>query len=364
MQLVAIVSFLVLLCSLFGLMAAANCDLNVMLSNNMKTLMNNDKLSNSCIFGVESVSMVLFTSDIPQGQVVNVNESCDFIDPLKPMIFITHGFLANASTYYFSDFAKLLIKKDYTVFSVDWSNAACYHDPIGLNLLEYPFAVKNTREIGHYLASYVKSMIDTCHVPLKSITFMGHSLGAHISSFAAKDLQRSGYGKIPLLIGTEPAGPLFAHNKCEERFCESDAIRVIALHTSLVGIWHSYIAHLNLWFNNGFSQPPCGGIVIGELNVICAHNIAIVYLANMLFDGCAYVGVPTSPRTSELSDLVPGCSFNRANCIVVNVRIFDSNYSVKGDYCVSVSPEFPYCTNNTINCQEQGAENSITNSIL
>ncbi|KAG5322562.1 PA1 Phospholipase, partial [Pseudoatta argentina] len=95
-------------------------------------------------------------------------------------------------------------------------------------------------------------------VPLKNITFMGHSLGAHVSGFAAKDLQKSGYGKIPLLITTDPAYPLFMFSNCEGRLCKKDAERVVVLHTSAAGIQKS-IGHLDLWFNNGLSQPACGG---------------------------------------------------------------------------------------------------------
>lgn len=104
--------------------------------------------------------------------------------------------------------------------------------------------------------SYIKSVMNVCNVPLKKITLIGHSLGAHISSFAAKNLQKSNYGKIPLLIGTDPAGPSFLLRDCEDRFCKTDAERVVALHSSLLGIQKS-VAHLNLWFNNGISQPAC-----------------------------------------------------------------------------------------------------------
>ena len=104
--------------------------------------------------------------------------------------------------------------------------------------------------------SYIKSVMNVCNVSLKKITLIGHSLGAHISGFAAKNLQKSNYGKIPLLIGTDPAGPSFLFNNCKDRFCNTDAKHVVALHTSFLGIQKS-VAHLNLWFNNGISQPAC-----------------------------------------------------------------------------------------------------------
>ncbi|KYN08581.1 Venom phospholipase A1 [Cyphomyrmex costatus] len=254
---------------------------------------------------------------------------------------MTHGFIANFSNYNLSAVASQLLKKHYTVFSLDWSDAACYNDPAVINLLEYPFAVHNVREVGNHLASYIKLVCDTCSVPFENIVLIGHSLGAHISSFAAKELQTSNYGTVPLLIGSDPAGPLFMLKGCEDRFCDKDAERVIALHTSALGLQKS-IAHLDLWFNNGLNQPDCGGQIIGTMNLNCSHNIAIMYLANMWLDDCVYIGVPTL--------MVSGCSSVRTNCIIVDNRIFYRNYTTVGDYCVSVKSKYPFCTENNSEC--------------
>ncbi|KAG5343493.1 PA1 Phospholipase, partial [Acromyrmex charruanus] len=324
-----IVTIILISFSLYICLYAA-CDLNIF--DNINILKN---LTNSCVFGVTSVSMVLFTSNIPQGKFIEVNKSCDFFDSSKSVFFITHGFLAHSYWPNFDKLTSLLLKKDCTIFVLDWSNAACYNDPVIINLLAYPFAVRNTREVGDYLASYVKSVINVCNVPLKKITLIGHSLGAHISGFAAKNLQKSNYGKIPLLIGTDPAGPSFLFNDCKDRFCKTDANRVVALHSSFLGIQKS-IAHLNLWFNNGISQPALKIFVLGSFfQLNCSHNIAVEYLAHTLLDNCVYVGVPVS--------VMPGCSSNITKYIVVDSNIFDNNYSTIGDYCVSVTSKYPYC---------------------
>ncbi|KAG5312660.1 PA1 Phospholipase, partial [Acromyrmex insinuator] len=326
MQIVTIIliSFSLYLC-LYAACDLNNFDINI------------SKNENSCVFGVTSVSMVLFTSNIPRGKFIEVNNSCDFFDSSKSVFFITHGFLAHSYWPNFDNLTSLLLKKDYTIFALDWSNAACYNDPIIINLLAYPFAVRNTREVGDCLASYVKSVINMCNVPLKKITLIGHSLGAHISGFAAKNLQKSNYGKIPLLIGTDPAGPSFLFNDCKDRFCKTDANHVVALHSSFLGIQKS-IAHLDLWFNNGISQPACPFF---QLN--CSHNIAVEYLAHTLLDNCVYVGVPISSRIFPFFNVMPGCSSDITKYIVVDSNIFDNNYSTTGDYCVSVTSKYPYC---------------------
>ncbi|XP_011636828.1 phospholipase A1-like isoform X1 [Pogonomyrmex barbatus] len=303
--------------------------------------------SSSCIFGVQSVSILMFNSDTPQGQSVDINESCDFVDPSKPVAFLTHGFLAHSNWTNYYKLASQLLKKEYTVFSLDWSNASCYNDPIVLRLLEYPSAMSNTVEVGNYLASYIKSVIDVCDVPLKSITLVGHSLGAHINGFAAKNIKKSISGKIPLLIGTDPAAPPFMFQSCPNRFCIEDADRVIAFHTSPLGIPYS-IAHLDLWFNNGMLQPGCE---LFGFNVECSHNIAVEYLAHMLLNNCNFIGVPTKHLISTPLRFVPKCPVpDKISCISINDKIFDSNNSIKGNYCVHVKSQSPYCTGSSSSC--------------
>jgi len=41
--------------------------------------------------------------------------------------------------------------------------------------------------------------------------------------------------------------------------------------------------------------------------------------------------------------IVPGCDTHRTDSIFVDNMIFDSNYFITGDYCVSVSSKYPYC---------------------
>ncbi|XP_012528565.1 phospholipase A1 [Monomorium pharaonis] len=345
MMLITIASFIVQLCGFFTI-AATNNNLDAM-TNDAVTSMNIGDLSNSCIFGVHSVSVLLYNThtNISIDKFIKVNESCDLFDLSKPIFIMTHGFIANSSNYNFSDLASQLLKRDYTVFSVDWSNASCYNDPAIINLLEYPSAVDNVRDVGNYLASFIKSITDMCGVPLRNVTLMGHSLGAHISSFAAKYFTHSNnYDSIPLLIGTDPASPLFELRGCKDKFCKSDAKRVIALHTSLLGLQIS-LGHLDLWFNGGVSQPACGGDIIGSLNVNCSHNIVIVYLITSL-DNCTYTGVSVSSKVIPVPNVMPGCSSSTTNYVSVDDRIIDKHYSLTGDYCIFVKSKYPYCTEN------------------
>jgi len=99
-------------------------------------------------------------------------------------------------------------------------------------------------------------LIKQCKVPIEKIAYIGHSLGAHVSGFAAKYMQSVNF-TIRNIIGADPAWPLFKTNKCDEKLCKSDAKCVVALHTSDLGI-QDEMGHLDLYFNGGHIQPKCG----------------------------------------------------------------------------------------------------------
>ncbi|XP_011699621.1 PREDICTED: phospholipase A1-like, partial [Wasmannia auropunctata] len=311
--------------------------------------------SSSCVFGVKSVAIALYTSEFPDGKFVKINESCELFDRSKPVFFMVHGFIANSSSHHFSELASVLIKRGYTVFSLDWADASCYNDPGSKSLLEpiyYLFAIRNAHKISDYLTRYIKEVIDICHVSLKNMIFMGHSLGAHIAGFAGKSFQKLRYGIFPLLFGSDPAAPiLFALKSCENRFCKSDAERTIVIHVSILGIQKS-LGHLDLWPNNGINQPACGDKITGVTNTSCTHNIGLLYLRSTLLDDCVFDSVPISPRKIPIPNLVPGCSSNKTNCVVVDNRLFEPSYSLEGNYCVSVSSQSPFCTKKNDSCKK------------
>lgn len=342
MQLATIASFVVLLCGLFGTTTVANGDQNTMTGYDAATSVKD--LSNSCIFGTESVSLALYTSGSTKRTLIQGNESCNLLDTSKPVFFMIQGFIADSFNYHFSDFASQLLEKGYTAFSFDWNNASCYDDPVYMNLLHHPDVANNTRKVGNYLARYVKTVIDDCRVPLKNITLIGDGLGAHISSFAAKKLKNWNY-TIPLLIGSDPMDFEITKADCSERFCKNDAERVVALHTSLWGIRES-LGHLDLWFNNGHNQPGCYGWHMQVENARCSHKRGILYVRDIMLYNTEYVGVSIpAVEDSSWPRVVPTCSLDRSDRIVIDKRIFDSNDITTGDYCVGLLhwPQTVYC---------------------
>lgn len=104
--------------------------------------------------------------------------------------------------------------------------------------------------------SYTITLNKQCGVPLEKITYFGHSLGAHVCGFAGKNIKSLGF-EIELIIGADPARPLFSGNKPEDRLCDSDAKRLVVFHTSQLGMAIP-MGDLDLYFNGGQNQPGCG----------------------------------------------------------------------------------------------------------
>lgn len=243
--------------------------------------------------------------------------------------------------------ATQLTQIGYTVFAMDWSQGACTDGIPIVKFMAYPSAVMNTREIGHLIASRIISLVENCGVSLENILLVGHSLGGHVSGFAAKEIQNTTNGVMPIIIAADPATPLFGINNCENRLCITDAKKLIVLHTSPLGISYP-LGHLNLKFNNGIMQPECG------VNIACSHTRSIDYIADMVGD-CGFPGVPVIKKKIQLpfqsSPPYPGS--NTTNCIFLNRNILNSDNPMKGEYYVFVEDKNPYCTTKTFsNCEQ------------
>ncbi|XP_072742663.1 phospholipase A1-like [Anoplolepis gracilipes] len=329
--------------------------------SNIKKITNQD-----CIFAPASMSMVLYNNDNLEGKNIGVSESCDNVNTSKPIVFIVHGFISDANSTYTYELAKQMVKNNYTVFSLDWSNAACKNGIPVLKLLEYPVAVKNTREIGKLMAKYVIQLIDECKIPLDKITFVGHSLGAHVCGFAAKHIQEETSYTIVRIFGADPAAPLFATNCCDERLCKTDAINVIVLHTSILGIPYC-MGRIDLWFNGGKKQPDCGLLE----NIPCSHSRSIEYLTD-LFNNYVFPGVQNENsltlknvfKISKVENMVedifenyrglPYPDSTTTDCIILDYKIFNvgpKDKLRKGSYYMFVNSEPPFGSRDSFSCK-------------
>lgn len=90
---------------------------------------------------------------------------------------------------------------------------------------------------------------------LRNLVIVGHSLGAHISGYAGKNIKS---GRIGAIIGLDPAGPLFSIDKPQKRLADNDADYVQIIHTDAgnLSVEHP-IGHADFYPNGGNEQPGC-----------------------------------------------------------------------------------------------------------
>ncbi|XP_015187115.1 PREDICTED: phospholipase A1-like [Polistes dominula] len=255
----------------------------------------------------------------------------------QKIVFITHGFLSSGDNKNFKAMAIALIDKDdFLVFSTDWRKGACNRGNIG-RLAGYSTAVQNTRHVGRYIARFTRKLVQDYKVPMSNIRLIGHSLGAHTSGFAGKEVQNLKLGKYSEIIGLDPAGPSFRTKQCSDRLCETDAEYVQVFHTSAVLGKYSEIGTVDFYMNYGSHQPGC------LLNPSCSHTKAVKYLTECIKRECCLIGRPWESNWS-LGEPLSDCKRNTCVCVGLNAK----TYPAKGKFYVQVEEKEPYCHNEGI----------------
>jgi pancreatic triacylglycerol lipase len=150
------------------------------------------------------------------------------------------------------------------VITVDWS---------GGNQFPYDQAVANTVIVAAVIRQLLQVMINMGAKP-QQIHLIGHSLGAHISSYVGRGLPNlgriSGLGIFHIDIQTydesffsnvDPAGPDFYSSDFMDRLDSSDALFVDVIHTDGApniqsGFGHLQpLGHVDFYPNGGSAQP-------------------------------------------------------------------------------------------------------------
>ncbi|KAJ8951113.1 hypothetical protein NQ318_021557 [Aromia moschata] len=188
----------------------------------------------------------------------------------KETFFVVHGWKSNnLSSINVLIREAILPQHDVNVFIVDWSPIA------RKNYISAKYAVA---DVGKYLAEFVTSLVSTYRLNLSRVTFVGHSLGAHVSGNAGAALG----GELSLIVGLDPAGPLFLRTDTRTRLDPTDAKFVQVIHTNagLLGV-NFDSGHSDYYPNGGSSQPGCILDVAGS----CAHSRSYIYYAESISNG-------------------------------------------------------------------------------
>ncbi|XP_042872548.1 pancreatic lipase-related protein 2-like isoform X2 [Penaeus japonicus] len=185
---------------------------------------------------------------------------------------IVHGFLGwGIESWILLMKDKLLNMSDCNVISVDW--------PAGTEwwLLSYYTAVSRVPFVGKDTAWLLRKLVKHKGLNLKSVHFIGHSLGAHVSGLASQNLKT----RVGRISGLDPAGLKFHNVPKEQRLDKSDADYVDVIHTNgCYTFWRPWtdcyginenLGHSDFWPNGGEHQPAC------QSEIGCDHELAYTY---------------------------------------------------------------------------------------
>ncbi|KAH9399569.1 hypothetical protein TYRP_017983, partial [Tyrophagus putrescentiae] len=288
-----------------------------------------------------NAQLELFLERIKEVIDKNKKESSTFASRWSAIV--VHGFLDNININegdWMMDIKDGLLKSSShlpqydTVIVVDWS---------GGNGIPYLQATANSRLVGGQIAYLLRmlqkhNLLDTTRTHI-----IGHSLGAQIAAYAAKEFKSHLPAKIGRITALDAASPNFEGMPASVKLTKDDATFVDAIHTNAKPLYQfgygvlERLAHLDFYPNGGLSQPGCDNVlssdfipsaiellvrqppekaVISSLDqigrmVTCSHSKAIDYFVESISNSgsnaqdCRFTATPCS----SWSDFIGG------NCI-------------------------------------------------
>lgn len=158
----------------------------------------NTSKESSKIFGFydveKDVKFTLYTRNQPKGvylKKAKLPKKQSIFDPLRQTAVVTHGWLSDGqSDTTLSIKNAFLDKYDMNVFVMDWSNIA--------GNVVYPIPMRATSDVAEYYGQFLNHLIQDGGLKPKDLHLIGHSLGAHISGFAARYVKK---GKVSRVTG-------------------------------------------------------------------------------------------------------------------------------------------------------------------
>lgn len=107
------------------------------------------------------------------------------------------------------------------------------------------------------MAKFIDYLVDQHGMQLDSVLVVGHSLGAHVAGIAGHKMTA---GRLPIIIGLDPAYPLFVQENTAARLSVRDADYVQVIHTNGNKLGMQYpIGDADFYPNWGLIQPGCEG---------------------------------------------------------------------------------------------------------
>lgn len=240
----------------------------------------------------------------------------------NPTRFIIHGWNNNYNSDVNTELrAAFFSKGAHNVISVDWSSMA--------QTANYASAVANVPDTGKTVASFIDFLFTSGGMSFSTLQVVGHSLGAHVSGFAGKNVKK---GKIFQITGLDPALPGFSYSDANGRLNTGDASFVESIQTNggTLGFLEP-IGKAAFYPNGGKSQPGCGVDLVGS----CAHGRSYQYLAEAIRKN----DFPTMKCGNYQAAVAKNCGATYSS-----VRMGASNNyaSANGQYYVPVNSGSPF----------------------
>lgn len=196
-------------------------------------------------------------------------------NPKNSIRFLIHGWQDNERSKMIQTIKDAYMETaDFNIIVVDWGKGAS-----SLNYYASRHRIGNVAEV---VKRFIDFLVLNLKVNTKQMQLVGHSLGAHIAGLTGKALE---VGRIPVIVGLDPALPLFSIKKPKDRLDVSDADYVEVIHTAGGSLgFDDPIGKADFYPNYGRSQPGCGLDLTGA----CAHSRAYAFFAESIFTGVGF----------------------------------------------------------------------------
>lgn len=207
-----------------------------------------------------------------QQVLINDKNVKDKINLKKPLAIFIHGWTDNTKRLWFKRLIKYFARyTNYNVCGVDWSRLA---------LVKYSLAATNTRIVSMQLHLFIQHLM-TVGLKVNKLILIGHSMGAQIAGQTGKHF----HGKLPHIIGLDPAGWLFTKPSfVDDNLNQTDAKFVQCIHTdnAYFGLGSTFdTCHQDYYPNGGLNpQPGCHKPILENGIALCKCTKFILFNLN------------------------------------------------------------------------------------
>uniref|UniRef100_A0A6P7GNI4 Lipase member I-like isoform X1 n=2 Tax=Diabrotica virgifera virgifera TaxID=50390 RepID=A0A6P7GNI4_DIAVI len=250
------------------------------------------------VFGFRRSNMVftLYTRENLNGTTLKtVHDLPANFTKSKRNIFVTHGWMNSGASPVCQMIKKQLLEHtDSNIFIVDWGPVA--------KIVTYPIPAAGVRVMALFYSDFINDLIEKIGVHIHNIHLIGHSLGAHLSAFTARLINR---GKLSRITGLDPALPSFTIVP-DDHLNIYDAEFVDIIHTcgGFLGI-KSPIGHVD-FYPNGGGPPQPGCSQDWQMMDSCSHGKSYELFAESISNKSLYKAIQLNGPNEECNSIPMG----------------------------------------------------------